>query len=140
MAKRTKKTLEVQKFGGVDELGKTKLNGHEHEVSSVETQSDTKLEHDTGEGFPVILRAFEFGVNLEAFKDHTPTMQELFNSHAKGIEMHLWRDGMILFDQVQPRIMFNKPKTKYKIFIAALPAGNNVLLETPQTLSQIANG
>lgn len=139
MAK-SKKSVDVQKFGGVDELGTTKLDGHKHEVSSVETQSETKLEHDTGTGFPVIIRTFEFGVNIEAFKDHTPTKQELFDTHRKGLEMHLWRDGMIYFDQVQPQITFNKKGTKYKIIIAALPASGNVLLETPQTLSQIAHG
>lgn len=147
MAKKSKKVLDVQKFGGVDELGKTQLERPNsvgvkdtYELNSVETQSDTKLESDEGTGIPVILRVFEFGVNLEAFKDHKPTMQELFNSHLKGLEMHLWRDGMILYDMVQPRIVFNKKRTKYQIFVAALPARGNVLLETPQTLSQIANG
>lgn len=140
MKKRSKKSVDVQKFGGIDELGQTQLNGHKHELSSVEAQSQTNLEQDQGEGIPVIIRCFEFGVNLEAFKDHLPTQQELFNSHLKGIEMHLWRDGMVLYDHVQPRIVFNKEKTKYQIFIAALPARGNVLLDKPQTLSEIAHG
>lgn len=140
MAKRTKKPIEVQKFGGVDELGHTKLNGHEHELASVEGESNTKLEHDEGTGIPVIIRCFEFGVNLAAFRDRPPTHQELFNSHLKGLEMHLWRDGMILFDEVQPRVVFNKKKTKYQIFIGALPARGHVLLDKPQTLSEIAHG
>lgn len=147
MARKTKKVLDVQKFGGVDELGKTQLERPNsvgvkdtYELNSVETQSDTKLESDEGTGIPVIIRTFEFGANLVAFKDHTPTKQELFDAHKKGLEMHLWRDGMIYFDQVEPQITFNKKGTKYKIIIAALPARGNVLLETPQTLSQIANG
>ncbi len=137
---RKRKTVEVQKFGGVEELGQTKLDGHKHELSSVETQSDTKLESDEGTGIPVVLRTFEFGANAEAFKQHTPTKQELFDSHKKGIEMHLWRDGMIYFDQVKPQILFSRKGDKYKIIIAALPARGQVLLETPQTLSQIAHG
>lgn len=144
---RLKKKLEVQKFGGVDELGQVKLDRKDsfgvkdnYEVNSVETQSDTKLEHDEGTGIPVIIRTFEFGANPEAFKQHTPTKQELFDAHKKGLEMHLWRDGMIYFDEVQPQITFNKKGTKYKIIIAALPARGQSLLDTPQTLSQIANG
>lgn len=146
MAKK-RKSIDVQKFGGVDELGSVKLDRDKsfgvkdnYEVNSVETQSDTKLEDDEGEGIPVIIRTFEFGANLEAFKDHRPTKQELFDAHKKGLEMHLWRDGMIYFDQVEPQITFNKKGTKYKIIIAALPARGQALLETPQTLSQIAHG
>lgn len=138
--KKSKQPVEVQKFGGVEEIGQTELNNHQHELSSVETQSDTKLESDEGTGIPVIIRTFEFGANAEAFKQHTPTKQELFDAHKKGLEMHLWRDGMIYFDEVQPQITFNKKGTKYKIIIAALPARGHALLETPQTLTQIANG
>lgn len=145
--KKNKKTLEVQKFGGVDELGQVKLDREKsygikdnYELNSVETQSDTKLEHDEGKGIPVIIRTFEFGTNPEAFKQHTPTKQELFDAHRKGLEMHLWRDGMIYFDEVQPQIIFSKDGTKYQIVIAALPARGQALLETPQTLSQIAHG
>ena len=146
--RKSKKSVEVQKFGGVDELGQVKLDRKDslsgikdnYEINSVETQSDTKLEHDEGTGIPVIIRTFEFGANAEAFKDHKPTKQELFDSHQKGIEMHLWRDGMIYFDQVEPQILFSKKGDKYKIIIAALPARGQALLETPQTLSEIANG
>jgi hypothetical protein len=135
---RKKKPIEVQKFGGIDELGQTKLDGHKHELSSVETQSQTKLEDDTGNGIPVIIRCFTFGANPEAFKDHTPTKQELFDSHKKGIEMHLWRDGMIYYDYVPPRIVMGKDS--YQIFIAALPARGNMLHEKPRTLSELAHG
>lgn len=138
MARKSKKAVDVQKFGGVDELGQTKLNGHQHELSSVEAQSQTSLEQDHGSGIPVIIRCFTYGINPVAFKDHTPTKQELFDNHKRGLEMHLWRDGMIYYDQVPPRIVMGK--TQYQIFVAALPAGNNVLLERPQTLSEIAHG
>ena len=140
MAKKTKKSLDVQKFGGVEELGSLHINGYQHEASSIEAQSETRLEQDTGEGGAAIIRRFTFGVNPEAFAQHTPTMQELFNYHHKGIEIALWRDGMAIITEVQPRVIFDKQNTKYHIFVGARPLRGHVLRETPQTLSQIVHG
>jgi len=105
----------------------------------VEVESQTKLEEDTGWGAPVIIRQFMFGVNPEAFNYHPPTKQELFNSHLKGIEIMLWKDGLKVWPDVPPRLIFTKKKDRYTIFVAATPAKGHQLRETPQTLTQIAN-
>lgn len=138
--KKTTNAVDVQKFGGVDELGSVTLNGNKHETSNVEVQSDTKLEHDTGTGKPVIMRSFTFKVDKEMFKVAPPNKQELFNSHAHGLEMMLWRDGLIFEKSHEPHILFNKKFTKYTIFLVATPARGHSVLETPQTLTEIAHG
>ena len=141
MARKLKKIKEVAKFGGVDELGSVMMDGHKHEASSIEAKSeDTHLEDDKGQGAALVIRRFVFGANPEAWKDHVPTKQELFNFHWKGIEVMLWRDGLVAFDGVEPRIVFAKDNKQYQIFVAARPSHGNVLTETPQTLSQIAHG
>lgn len=132
-----KKKVEVQKFGGTDDLGNVKMHGYDHDVKSVEVQSQTKLESDEGYGNAVVIRMFEFGVNPESFKRHQPTKQELFNSHSKGIEAFLWRDGLQVISEVEPRIVFNKKQTTYKIFIGARPKRGEMLTQAPHTLSQL---
>lgn len=154
MAKKTKKASEVSKFGGAEFIGSVKdenvtafrseMTGeiYEHkntnyDVQSVEAQSDIKLEDDIGQGQAAIIRCFEFGINTEAFKQYTPTKQELFNSHYKGIEMALWRDGLKVIPEVAPRITLNEEKGTYSIFIGAVPQRGSALYETPQTLAQL---
>lgn len=145
---RVKKSLDVQKFGGHEHLGTLKgdvtdtplENVSGHSLESIETSSQTKLESDLGTGRPVVMRSFTFKANPIAFNDHIPTKQELFNTHYKGIETYLWRDGLVLCQDYEPHLLFNKKKTHYTVFVVATPSGNNVLIETPQTLSQIANG
>ena len=133
-----KKALDVAKFGGTDYLGKATLNQHEHEVSNIETQSKTKLEDDAGHGGAAIIRRFSFGMNAESFKKQPPTKQELFNYHVKGIEVMLWRDGMKIMTEVQPRIMLEEKKMQYHIFVGARPQKGFILREAPQTLKEVA--
>ncbi len=141
MAKK-KKPIEVQKFGGVDSLGTTQMDGYGHDVQSIETQSKTHLEDDLGTGNPAIIRCFEFGINPQAFKEHPPTKQDLFNYHHKGIEVALWRDGMKVIPEVNPRVVVNEQKMTYQIFVGAKPMKGHILQEHQQTktLAQIAHG
>lgn len=142
MAKKNK-SKDVTKFGGVDALGSVQLNGHTHEASSVEAQSQTHLEQDKGEGDVAIIRCFTFQMNLEnpaLFIDRNPSKQDLFNSHLRGIEMMLWKDGMKLLLDVPPRLTFDLQNMQYSIFIAARPMKGYDLQERPQTLTEIAHG
>lgn len=139
-----KKIKEVAKFGGVDELGKVQMDGHEHEASHIEAKSENAhLEDDHGEGAAVVIRCFTFQMNLEKpelFIERNPSKQDIFNSHVKGIEKYLWKDGLTINDGVAPRITFDVKKFQYSIFVASRPARGYVLNERPQTLSQISNG
>ncbi len=139
-----KKIKEVAKFGGVDELGSVEMHGHTHEASSVEAKSeDTHLEDDHGVGEATVIRRFMFQMNMEhpeVFIERRPSKQDIFNSHVKGIEAMLWKDGLSLFVDIPPRITFDTKKFQYSIFVAARPQRGYILNERPQTLSEIANG
>lgn len=145
---RKSKTIDVQKFGGVEHLGEVATDVTEspiddvtgHTLDSIETSSDTKLEDDHGTGRAVVMRTFTFKANQKAFKDHLPLKQELFNMHYRGIEMYLWKDGLLLCQEYEPHLLFNSKKTHYTIFVVATPSHSNVLSETPKTLSEISNG
>lgn len=134
---RLKKSVDVQKFGGIDALGTVK-NEHDYDINSIETKSETKLEDDVGFGEAAIIRCFEYAMNPESFREYQPTKQELFNAHYKGIEVALWKDGMKVIPEVNPRIVVDG--MKYKIFVGARPMKGHILHQVPQTLGQIAHG
>jgi hypothetical protein len=140
LKEKTAKVKEVAKFGGIDNLGTTRLHGHEHDVANVEAQSKTRLEDDKGEGSATVIRCFTFGMNPEAFATVQPTRQELFNSHLHGIEIALFADGLKIFDEVPPRMTFDIEKKQYSIFVAARPSKGFILQDNPQTLREIING
>lgn len=138
MARKLNKPIEVAKFGGNDKLGTTKLNGYEHEIESVETQSTTNLELDKGVGNAAIIRMFEFAINPVVFEQHPPTKQDLFNAHHKGIEMALWRDGLKVIPSVNPGITVEQ--SKYRIWVGAAPMKGHILQEHTNTLSELVHG
>ena len=135
-----KKFKDVAKFGGIEHLGESEVHGYKHEIESVEAQSKTTLESDIGVGEAAVIRCFTFGLNPEVWKNQPPTTQELFNSHYKGIEMSLFKDGLKVIPEVNPRVSFNKQKSQYNIFVGARPMSGFILNERPQTLSEIAHG
>lgn len=142
MAKKAKspKPVEVSSFGGTQKLTDTTIGRDPYEVSSMEAQSETKLEHDEGHGAALVLRCFTFKANPEVFQHHQPTKQELFNHHLKGIEIALWRDGLTPFVDSEPRLIVNKEKGTYEIWVGARPMKGHMLHEKPQTLTEIAHG
>lgn len=137
---RKSKSIDVQKFGGIDHLGKTKLDGNTHDVDSIEVESKTKLESDEGRGRALVMRSFTFKVDRQVFKIANPTKQDIFNSHAKGLEAMLWRDGLVFAQSHEPHILFNKKRSHYTVFVVATPARGQTLLETPKTLGDIIRG
>ena len=107
------------------------------EGEEIQANSKTKLEQDTGTGEAFVLRFFDFGTNLETFKQHKPTAQELFDSHRKGIEPLLWRDGLAPCSEVEPRLMFSKGKKFYRFVITCKQSKGHLLFTEPKTLSQL---
>jgi len=136
---RIKKPIDVQKFGGIEQMG-TAHTDHKYELSSGEVQSTTKIEQDEGHGNAAIIRCFEFAMNPQAFRERQPTKQDLFNAHYKGIEVALWKDGLKVLPEVNPRIIFDEKTLRYKIFVGAQPQRGHLLREKPQTLTEIAHG
>lgn len=140
MSKRKEKVAQVAKFGGIDKVADVQMDGFTHEVSTVEVQSKTNLESDTGTGAPAIIRRFVFALNSDAFEKHPPTKQELFNHHLRGIELALWKDGLTIIPGIDPTLLVNDKGTEYQIIVGARPARGNILQQAPQTISEIAHG
>jgi hypothetical protein len=111
-----------------------------YDLQNLEVKSTTNLEDDQGDGGAAIVRMFEFGMNPQAFAQYRPTKQELFNSHYKGIEMALWKDGMKVLPDVNPKIVVNEKAGKYMIFVGAQPMRGHILQERPKTLKELVHG
>lgn len=110
------------------------------QTKTLAAESDTKLDADTGEGKAVKLFFFDYTANPETFKLQKPTSQELFNIHLKQIEIQLWQRGWQIFPDVNPRLMFAKDKSHYRIVVAATQNRGTLLREQPQTLTEITHG
>lgn len=110
---------------------------NEWQGQTVEVQSDTHLEDDHGTGEHVIIRTFEFLVNPEVFGRHTPTLQDLFNDHKKGIAALLWQDGLTPIAEIDPRVVFSKDNRKYSIIVTARPSVGQAVVDKSFTLSEL---
>ena len=139
MAKKAK-SIEVSKFGGSEKVMETTIDKDPYEIHSMEAESTTKLEHDEGTGAAIVIRRFLFKANPEVFQHAQPNKQELFNSHLKGIEMMLWRDGLSVWPDTEPQVKINTEAGTYEIFVGAKPMKGHILHEQTKTLSQIAHG
>lgn len=130
-----------KKFKAVEKNAKNVPTGDKEiqwEGEEITAQSNYKLEDDKGEGKAVILRFFDFAANPETFKYQKPTAQQLFNTHIRGIEALLWKDGLQPFSEVQPRLLFSKNKENYRFIIPCIGGKGHVLVDSPRTLSQLA--
>lgn len=108
-------------------------------ANQINTESETHLEDDKGFGQAIVIRTYEFTASPEAFKQHKPSKQELFNSHYQGIEVMLWKDGLKVWPEVLPKVLINKKKTKYRIIVAGIAQKGQTFLEKPKTLAEIAH-
>lgn len=104
-----------------------------------EAESTTTFEDDKGEGKAVLVRSFDFKANPAAFLHATPSKQELFNAHANQIETILWKDGLQVMPEIEPRLILSKKRDGYRIVVGAEPAKGHLLHQRPQMLTQIAN-
>lgn len=130
----------VKVINSLDTTGK----GDNYDVKQGEVHSDIKLEEDKGDGKTIVIRSFDFKANPLAFKERTPSKQELFNAHAKQIEILLWKDGLKVMPDVSPKLMLSKQRNHYRIVVGAEPAKGQLLRSLDndkyQTLSQAAHG
>lgn len=122
----------------------TKDKAYDYDIKQGEVHSDTHLEDDIGHGKSIIIRSFDFKANPQAFKERTPSKQELFNAHLKQIEIILWKDGLKIMTDVQPQLMLSKRRDGYRIVVGAEPEKGQIISLRDQgkhqTLSQAAHG
>lgn len=129
--------LEDHIVGKVGITEQTEKGAVEWEATKGEVHSDVHLEDDKGHGKAIVIRAFDFHANPEAFKAHIPSKQELFNAHKIQIESMLYADELKIYEDVEPRVIISKNKRNYRIVVAGLPWGMS--RSHIPTLSQIAN-
>lgn len=106
---------------------------------TVEATSDKHLEDDHGTGEHVILRTYQFLANPLAFSNHTPSVQDIFESHRNGITALLWQDGLTPRLDIPPQFVLAKDKKSYLFIVASTPSVGQSVLETSKTLSEIIN-
>lgn len=99
----------------------------------VEVKSDPLI--DSGTGKPYVMRFFEFSMNPQV--KYAPTKQELFNCHWNQIRHLLWRDGLVAYEGVEPRIVMGKKH--YRIVLVCEPRLNTVVADRPATLQEIVS-
>ena len=91
---------------------------------------------DPAQGRELVIRQFEFSKN-PAFTGNLPK-QELFNMHWRQIQVTLWGDGLVPFEDIEPRIILGKKR--YKIFITCEPRLRTFIEEKPLNLKDIIGG
>lgn len=120
----------------IDSEGK----GDNYDVKQGEVHSDIKLEDDLGSGKKIVIRTFHFEANPEAFKDRTPSKQELFDAHAEQIKIVLWKDGLQVMEEVRPQLKLSKNRKYYRIVVGAEARLGQNFNDTALTLAQAAHG
>lgn len=136
MAKTKKKDFKIKEHEAKD-VPKGSYKDIDWEGQEIEFHSD-ELKGGT-DGSAVVMRFFDFKANSQAFKTRPPSVQELFNTHSKEIELGLWKDGLKPIVEVQPRFMASKDKKYYRFVIAATPMRGQMVTQTPKTLTEILN-
>ena len=84
-------------------------------------------------GKPIILRMFKFGLPPDLVT--IPSEEELKNAHSKNIEAFLWKDDLLLIEEL--RIMIDKDKNIFYIFATCQPKQGANLFQKPTTLQDI---
>ena len=89
---------------------------------------------DPGTGKTISIRVFTFRMNPRT-KDFSDK-QAIFNSHAKQISTILWGDGLMPYEAVNPKIIVDKEKKIYNIFVPCEAKRGVLFLEKPRNLSE----
>jgi hypothetical protein len=127
--------VESTKASIVEESGETNT----YDVNQGEVHGDVQLSEDQGVGKAVIVRTFFFKANPQAFREYTPSKQELFSAHATQIQAQLAEDGLKPMPEISPKLVIGKTKTHYKIIVGAEPMAGQLLHQRPDTLMNLAN-
>lgn len=108
------------------------VEGYEY-GSNLETEGVPLI--DPGTGKTISIRTFTFRMNPKT-KDFS-NKQEIFNSHAKQISTILWGDGLRPYEAANPRLIINKKKKMYQIFVPCEAKSGVLFLDKPRNLSEM---
>lgn len=136
-----KRTLEnhIKVEGDINELDITqKIDGYEY---GADLSTDGVRLEDPGQGKTVSIRVFEFKMSPDPkVRKNFPNTQTLFNAHASQIAALLWADGMRPLEGSAPRVIINRKKGSYQIFVPAEANNSNTFIESPVALSKHLHG
>src|SRR3990167_3350177 len=91
---------------------------------------------DPGEGKTVSIRVFEFKMNPRTIKNFPTDKQLIFNSHVTQISTILWGDGLRPLETNSPRVIIDKKKGFYKIFVPCEARFGVGFVDKPKNLTQ----
>lgn len=95
---------------------------------------------DPGTGKTVSIRTFTFKMNPKKIKEFAHVdKQALFNAHAKQITTMLWGDGLIPLDGNSPRVIIDRKRSLYQIFVPCEARLNTMWMDKPKNLSETLN-
>lgn len=95
---------------------------------------------DPGTGKTVSIRTFIFKMSPDKLKEFKSIeKQTLFNTHAKQIFTILWADGLQPLDGVPPRVIIDRKKCLYHIFVPCEARLNTMWMDKPKNLSETLN-
>ena len=90
---------------------------------------------DSGTGKTVSIRTFHFKMNPQSVNDFKD-VQTIFNSHARQISTILWGDGLIPLDGHSPRVIIDRRRGIYKIFVPCEAKRSTLFIEKPVNLTE----
>lgn len=98
-------------------------------------ESDKAQIIDQGIGKKVLIRIFEFTMN-PLLKNMPIDRQDLFNNHAKQIATILWGDGLRPLDSIPPRVILDREKNIYRIFVTCEAKTGTMFADKTRNLSE----
>ena len=113
-------------------------DGQEWVDQDLAVKADTPL-IDSGTGKKLIVRLFDFNWDKKMNRDDIERVhndkQGFFNSHAKYIKDFLWKDGLSVREDHDPKMIFNKKG--YRIAVLCEARFGVSIFEKPTTLQDI---
>jgi hypothetical protein len=96
---------------------------------------------DAGTGQKLIVRVFDYKFGPQHKKEDIlrakNNKQEFFNSHVKYIKDFLWKDGLSIREDHDPRLMFSKKGDGYRIAVLCESKFGANIFEKATTLQNI---
>lgn len=109
------------------------IEGYEY-ASSLDTEG-TQI-NDPALGQTRVIRGFEFKMNPEMIKYFPSDRQVLFNNHAKQMTTILWGDGLVPIEDIPPRVIINRKRRTYQIFIPCQAKRDTLFVDKPKSLQE----
>lgn len=92
--------------------------GQEWTDKDLAVKADTPLV-DSATGAKLIVRLFDFEWSKDTKEEDKSNRQEIFNAHAQYIKSFLWKDGLTIREDHDPKLIFTKKGYRIAILCEA---------------------